>query len=57
MEDIIERAKEYQVVALDEAQFFAGIADVCEKLANMGKIVIVAGLASTFDRKNFDRII
>lgn len=37
------------VVAIDEAQFFdAGIVDVCNKLANQGVRVIVAGLDMDF---------
>ena len=42
---IAQMAKEYDVVAIDEAQFFdAGIVNVCNALANSGKRVIVAGL-------------
>jgi thymidine kinase len=38
-----------QVVAIDEAQFFdAGIVEVCERLANRGMRVIVAGLDQDF---------
>ena len=37
--------EETQVVAIDEAQFFdRGIVEVCERLANRGLRVIVAGL-------------
>ncbi len=44
-DDIIELAKDAQVVGIDEAQFFPlGIVEVCNKLANKGKRVIVAGL-------------
>lgn len=36
---------DYDVIAIDEAQFFdEGIIDVCNDLANMGKRVIIAGL-------------
>ncbi len=38
-------ANDVQVVGIDEAQFFDnGLADVCNKLANSGIRVIVAGL-------------
>lgn len=45
-----------EVVAIDEGQFFPEIVEVSEKLANAGKIVIVAALDSTFERKPFGRI-
>ncbi|MFA6541442.1 MAG: thymidine kinase [Bacteroidota bacterium] len=44
-EEILEMAKDAQVVGIDEAQFFdMSVVGVCEKLANEGKRVIVAGL-------------
>jgi thymidine kinase len=44
-EEILGKVDEVQVVGIDEAQFFAEeIVSVCEKLADMGKRVIVAGL-------------
>ncbi|NDV59305.1 thymidine kinase [Bacteroides sp. 519] len=47
-------ASEIDVVAIDEAQFFdKGIVDVCEKLANNGIRVIVAGLDMDFMGKPF----
>ena len=43
--DIILLAGDSDVVGIDEAQFFdSDIVDVCRKLANSGKRVIVAGL-------------
>ncbi|MEE8584573.1 MAG: thymidine kinase, partial [Acidobacteriota bacterium] len=46
-----------EVVGIDEAQFFdAGIVTVCEKLANMGKRVIVAGLDKDYRGVPFDPI-
>jgi thymidine kinase len=43
--EIIELAKDAQVVGIDEAQFFSNdIVDICNRLANQGKRVIVAGL-------------
>lgn len=42
---ILNRAHDYDVIAIDEAQFFdSGIVEVCNQLANEGKRVIVAGL-------------
>ena len=43
--DILAKATEFDVIGIDEAQFFdKEIVDVCNKLANNGKRVIVAGL-------------
>lgn len=45
------------VVGIDEAQFFAPeIVAVCEKLANLGKRVIVAGLDQDFLGRPFDPV-
>lgn len=45
-DELIRRVEDRtEVVGIDEVQFFdAGIVAVCEKLANMGKRVVVAGL-------------
>ena len=43
-----------EIIAIDEVQFFDDkIVDVCEKLANNGKRVIVAGLDQDFSGKPF----
>lgn len=46
-------ATDYDVVAIDEAQWFEDLADGCERLAREGRVVIVAGLSGTFERKPF----
>ncbi len=44
-----------EVVGIDEVQFFdAGVVDVCNRLANMGKRVIVAGLDQDFRGRPFE---
>src|SRR5258706_11287093 len=44
-----------EVVGIDEAQFLGeGILDVCTKLANMGKRVIVAGLDTDYRGRPFE---
>jgi thymidine kinase len=46
-----------QVVGIDEAQFFdERLVEVCERLANMGKRVVVAGLDQDFLGRPFDPI-
>ncbi len=56
-DDIVELAKDAQVVGIDEAQFFPlGIVEVCNKLANKGKRVIVAGLDQDYKGVPFEPI-
>ena len=46
-----------EVVGIDEAQFFsAEIVEVCEKLANLGKRVIVAGLDQDYLGRPFEPV-
>lgn len=53
-QDILAQSERADVVGIDEAQFFdMGIVEVCEKLANDGKRVIVAGLDLDFRGKPF----
>ena len=53
--EIAALCKDAQVVGIDEGQFFkSNIVDVCEKLANQGKRVIVAGLDQDYRGKPFE---
>jgi thymidine kinase len=55
--DILEQSLEAQVVGIDEAQFFDDdLVKICQKLANMGKRVIVAGLDQDYRGVPFDPI-
>lgn len=50
-------SKDFDVVGIDEAQFFdEELAEVCNKLADAGKRVIVAGLDMDFSGKPFGPI-
>ena len=52
--EIIQLALEAQVVAIDEAQFFDdNLIEISQKLANMGKRVIIAGLDQDFRGEPF----
>lgn len=54
---IEELAKDFDVVGIDEAQFFEhDLCKVCDKLANTGKRVIVAGLDMDFKSEPFTPI-
>eukprot|EP00049_Salpingoeca_infusionum_P022461 m.6893 g.6893 ORF g.6893 m.6893 type:complete len:235 (-) comp5203_c0_seq1:2360-3064(-) len=57
LEDIKQKASGYDVVGIDEGQFFPDILEVAEELANNGKLVIVAALDGTFQRKPFNNIL
>lgn len=53
--EIIELAKDAQVIGIDEAQFFKmNIVDVANRLANDGKRVIIAGLDQDFRGQPFE---
>ncbi len=46
-----------EVIGIDEGQFFADIVGFCERMANAGKIVIVAALDGNFMREPFGCIL
>ncbi len=55
--EIIDMVGDCEVVGIDEAQFFDnGLVDVCKKLAQMGKRVIVAGLDKDYRGVPFEPI-
>jgi thymidine kinase len=54
-DEILDKAKDAQVVGIDEGQFFdPRIVDVAEELANQGKRVIIAGLDQDYRGKPFE---
>ena len=53
-EDILYLAEKYEVIGIDEAQFFSKLlVEVCNRLADKGIRVIVAGLDMDFKGKPF----
>ena len=53
--EVLRHAHEAQVIGIDEGQFLgAGLVEVCEKLARMGKRVIVAGLDQDYLGRPFE---
>lgn len=55
--EILEFSKNAQVVGIDEAQFFSDdLVDICNKLADSGKRVIVAGLDQDYRGIPFEPI-
>ena len=51
------KSREFDVVAIDEGQFFTDIVEFCEELADFGVVVMVAALDGTFQRKPFGNIL
>ncbi len=53
---IKDKLMQYDVIGIDEGQFYPDIVDVCEELVNCGKIVIVSALNGNFKREPFEVI-
>lgn len=51
-----EQVEHVQVIAIDEGQFFPDLLDKAENWANRGKVVIVAALDCTFQKRPFNRV-
>jgi thymidine kinase len=55
--DILDRAREAQVIGIDEVQFFdRSVVGVCQELADAGKRVIVAGLDTDYRAQPFEPV-
>ncbi|EGG22668.1 thymidine kinase [Cavenderia fasciculata] len=57
LEEAKDKALDYDVIGIDEGQFFQDIVPFSEDLANRGKTVIVAALDGTFQRKPFGTVL
>ena len=53
LRDSIEKIKEYDVIGIDEGQFFPDLVEVCEELSLLNKIVIIAALNGDFRMEPF----
>ena len=47
---------EVEVIGIDEGQFFVDLIEQAEKWANQGKIVIIAALDCTYQKKPFNKV-
>uniref|UniRef100_A0A8D8X9L9 Thymidine kinase n=1 Tax=Cacopsylla melanoneura TaxID=428564 RepID=A0A8D8X9L9_9HEMI len=54
---LIPMTSEIDVIAIDEGQFFPDIVSFAETMANSRKIILVAALDGTFERKGFTNIL
>ncbi|XP_070580666.1 thymidine kinase, cytosolic-like [Ptychodera flava] len=55
--NVKKTAMDYDVIGIDEGQFFPDTVAFCEEMASKGKKVIVAALDGTFQRKGFGDIL
>ena len=53
LSEIKDAWKQYDVIAIDEGQFFEKIREFCIQAADAGKTIIVAALDATFQREPF----
>lgn len=56
-DELHQQIQDKDVIGIDEGQFFADIVEFSEMIANNGKIVIIAGLDGTFERKPFGSLL
>jgi len=57
LSEIEESALDVDVIGIDEGQFFPDLAEFAEDWSNRGKIIIVAALDGTFQRKPFGNVL
>ena len=57
LKDNFNIVDDYDVIGIDEGQFFPDVVEFSEAMANLGKTVIVAALDGTYQRKGFANIL
>lgn len=57
LQSVAARKDEFRVIGIDEGQFFPDIVEFAEHMASSGKVVIVAALDGTYQRKGFPSIL
>jgi len=55
--DLQSEALKHEIIGIDEGQFFPDIVAFSEKMAEQGKVVIVAALDGTYQKKGFGDIL
>ena len=53
LRDSMETLKKYDVIGIDEGQFFPDLVEICEELASLKKTVIIAALNGDFRMEPF----
>jgi thymidine kinase len=49
--------EDYDVIGIDEGQFFNRLSEFCEEMVKSGKIVVVAALNANFKGEGFSRVL
>eukprot|EP00055_Hartaetosiga_balthica_P005182 m.14806 g.14806 ORF g.14806 m.14806 type:complete len:197 (-) comp4374_c0_seq1:918-1508(-) len=57
LHEITSTASNYDVICIDEGQFFPDLVNFSESMANKGKMIIVAALDGTYERKGFANVL
>lgn len=57
LSSLIPSLIKYDVIAIDEGQFFIGILDFCRYMLTLGKIIIVAGLDLDYRKEPFGEML
>jgi len=57
LKDLKVNLEDYDVIGIDEGQFFPDVVEFSEDMANKGKTVVIAALDGTFQRKAFAAIL
>lgn len=56
LQERISELVQYDVIGIDEGQFFTDLVEQCEYLGSLGKIIVVSGLSGDFKMEPFDNI-
>ena len=54
--DILNQLINYDVIGIDEGQFFSDLLEICDTLTRFGKIIFIAALSSDDHMKPYDNI-
>ncbi len=54
--DILIQLINYDVIGIDEGQFFSDLLEICDTLTRFGKIIFIAALSSNDQMKPYDNI-
>lgn len=57
LDQVKSQAENFDVIGIDEGQFFKDVVEFCDEMAERGKTVIVAALDGTFQKKGFGDIL
>ena len=57
LKNVYKIGDDYDVIGIDEGQFFPDVIEFSEEMANLGKTVIIAALDGTYQRKGFANIL